>query len=453
MGSFYRNGRIWSAQASAYNGLRTLVGVTPEQLWAGAATTRPSPGGAQVSVVSTSIQDDLGIPATTDEWDCVLAGAVDVGDVARLVLNAVNFDTVVEAGMVHATLAAAVADGATLGTFDEYQCTVGGVVAVGDVARLALDGTNYDYTAIFGDTTALVAAGVALLAVADAHYDVTSFGSIVRVKNKVRGVNAGSVASSFTVDPGMDSTFVAVQKVVGRAGQAAWLVTDDAVDTVNCLHATSGATADTVASSFSTDPGVDSTFVAGHTVTGANAVGGTGVQTVQLDYLDGDGVQQSEMVNLNGVVATLSAATDVVELLGVSAILIGSNGSAVGVVSVKDAAGVVVLEEIEVGFCSALSAVTKVPARHRGFVHGATYAASVASQVRISSNCNPATGEVVAGGSFAWHVDQAGVQGHAEAFDAPLGPFAAGSRIWIEAVGAGGRVVTGTLRTYLEPAV
>lgn len=183
-----------------------------------------------------------------------------------------------------------------------------------------------------------------------------------------------------------------------------------------------------------------------------DGVAGTGIRALRLDYLDANGVRQAEVVVMNGIVPVLTVATDIVELLNVTATVVGGAGVADGTIEIRDNLGATVYETIAIGACSTLSAIAKVPAGRRAFVHASSIAASVASQVRLMSDCNPVTGAVVAGASFAWSVDQAGQQGHNTEYLSPLGPFPAGARIWIDAVGAVGRVITGSLAIYLEPA-
>ncbi|MBM5812804.1 MAG: hypothetical protein FJ191_12725 [Gammaproteobacteria bacterium] len=178
---------------------------------------------------------------------------------------------------------------------------------------------------------------------------------------------------------------------------------------------------------------------------------GLGIRSVLIDYLDSSGVSQSEVITLAGLVPVLSVATDIDEILAVTAREVGSSAGAVGYVLIKDAAGVVVFEGIEIGACEIRSAITKVAAGMRAFVWRLGLAASSASQVRLMSDCNPATGAVVANGRYTWHIDQADTQGNGDDFGSPLGPFVAGARIWLEAVGGVGHVITGSISVYSEP--
>ncbi len=451
MGKYYRNGRVWSGDTFIVNGLRTLVGATAEQIWAGAATTRPSPGGIQLAVVSSSAQDDLLIPAVTDVWDVTVGGAADAMDIARITINGANFDYLVLPGDTTALIAAGLADAVNLGSVESWQITPGGAIDVGDTFRITINAVNYDYTVIGGDLLANVCTGLAAAVNGgpDAHYTAAASATNVLLTAIARGVKPNASASMAN-DPGLDSTCTAAALVGGIAADTNYTA-NDVASVVTLTNAISGATADTVASSYAVDGGAASTCVAVHTTTGADAVAGTGVRGVRIDYLNGSGVRASETLSTNGTTPATTTATDIVEILGVSASAVGSTGAAVGVISVTSVGGGTTYEEIEAGDCSVLSAITKVPANQRAWIYQVSIAASTASRVSLCSNANPATGAVVSGAKFVWFTDQAGQQGHNSEFVSPVGPFPEDAKIWVEAVGAAGRVITATIEGYLEP--
>jgi hypothetical protein len=286
MGKYYRNGKLWSGETFYRQGSRTLAAATESFLWGGTdpAPSFPASVGEQVKLVSTSAQDDAARqktqtititgtmdPVTTDEWDVLLAGGVDTGDVIRLTLNGVNYDTAVAGGASIASLVAEIATSAGSGTWDTKRFAYAGTIDVGDTARLTINGVNYDAVSTLG-TGAEIASLLAAAAVGDTLYDVTQVGGsdTIVVKKKARGVGS-TVTSVWTVDTGSDATVTTTTVVTGVAGQADWTCTDDGVNTVNCLNAASGVTADTVASSVPTDGGGATTFVSTHTVIGAAA--------------------------------------------------------------------------------------------------------------------------------------------------------------------------------------
>lgn len=289
MGKYYRHGRLWSADTFTTQGTRTLAGATESHLWAGTNAARPTPGGIQLRFASTSIEDDVAKQqkqtititgamdqATTDKWTSTLAGGVDAGDIARLVLNGVNYDTMVTPVLnTLALLSAEVATSGNSGTWDTWQVVPGGVLDVGDQITLTIPGSAAPFVVTVGGailTATDVADALATAVNADGicPYSAGSSAANLFLTNKIRGVGV-VVTCTWTTDPGLNSTVTVTQPVVGVAGQAAWTVTTDGISAVICTHATAEATADTVTSSYVYDPLANSTFVAVHTITGANA--------------------------------------------------------------------------------------------------------------------------------------------------------------------------------------
>jgi hypothetical protein len=290
MGKVYKNGRLYANEGFNVTGTRTLAAATESDLWSGTTATRPIPSAQQIRVISTSTEDDsvktqsgtitiAGTmdPALTDEWDCTVAGTVDNWDVARLALDGVNYDTMVSPAIPNiAALVAAIADAAMLGTFDTWVVTIGAVgLDAGDVVQLVVPGaaaSPYSYTVQLADTAAMVATGLKGQVDADAGktYSAAIVGSSVIMIKNARGPGV-AVSASWTTDTNADATVSSIHSITGVAGQTAWNVTDDGITQVNCLRAVAGATAGTVATSFFVDTGGASTFTAVHTITGADA--------------------------------------------------------------------------------------------------------------------------------------------------------------------------------------
>lgn len=187
--------------------------------------------------------------------------------------------------------------------------------------------------------------------------------------------------------------------------------------------------------------------------TSANdTVGGTGVRAVQLDYLDAAGVRQAETIGMNGVTAVVSVAS-VAAIIGIAATDIGSNGSAVGTISCKNAPLTTTYEVIPIGANQTSAAVVKVPLAQKGYVASLQLSAgATATTVKLKSDCNPATGAVVSGGSFVWHTAIVGTDPATIVPAGPIGPFPAGATIWLTGQHAAGTAVAGTIEAYYEPA-
>lgn len=524
-------------------------------MWAGTAATRPVPAAEQLRIVSSSTEDDAvkaqsgeitiaGTmdPITTDEWNCTLTGPLDNWDVARLTLDGVNYDTMINPAIgTLIALAAEIHAAAMGGTFDTWVVTIGAAgLDANDVVEVVVPGaaaSPYVYTVQPADTAALVVTGLKALVDADggATYTAAAVGSSLILQKSTRGVGA-AVSASWTTDANADATVAAYHAVTGVAGQAAWTVTDNGVSVVRCLRATPGATAGTVASSFFVDTGGANTFTAVHTVTGAAADvlavtdgtttytrtvatavladevaalaaainadaayvassvagvitvtaavpgvaftfvdgstdnqtadlsvtidntslmlngAGTGLRTVRLDYLDANGIAQAEVVTLNGTTAVTTTATDATAILGVSALTLGSNGSAVGTVSVTNVGNTSTFEVIPAAACASASAAYKVPAARQSYVTKvAASAGAVATTVKLCSDTNPATGAIVNGATFVWSSAIFGTTPEDIGPNVPWGPFPAGAKLWLQGLSAAGTACQGSLEGYNTP--
>jgi hypothetical protein len=91
------------------------------------------------------------------------------------------------------------------------------------------------------------------------------------------------------------------------------------------------------------------------------AVAGTGIQSVTLYYLTTGFVEKSEDVNLNGVAAATTTATDIYRVIDLHAKTCGTGGSAAGTISLQSVGGGTTYSQIEVGNTRSRSAVTTVP--------------------------------------------------------------------------------------------
>lgn len=278
MGKFYRGGKLISADTLNPTGLRTLAAATESTLWAGTAATRPRAAGVQIEVVSTSVDDDqtraqkgtITISGTmdvvtTDDFDGTVGGAPAAGNVCRLTLNSVAYDYLVAFGNTTTTVATGVKDAANLGSFDQFTFALGGVIDIGDTVRLNIGAATYGYTAILADTATSCASAIVVLAAADPLYTVTSVMGSLFVKSQTRGAGA-TVTCLWSIDPGADATVTTTHNVTGQPLQTDWLVSNVGA-AVDVLNTASGTTTDTAAGSATGG----TTFSLVHTVTGANA--------------------------------------------------------------------------------------------------------------------------------------------------------------------------------------
>lgn len=456
MGKYYRNGRLWSGETISAQGSRTLAAATEATIWGGSATSRTVPSSQLVKLVSSSVQDDGSIPATFDRWDVTVGGTADVGDVARITINGINFDYSVGAGATTTVIATGLKDAVLSGSIEKWNCTPGGSLDVGDIYRIEIDGLPHEYTVQGGDTLANVCAGLANAVNTDfggdPNYTAASVGGTkVVCTAKARGT-CPNVICSMPTDPGADTTFVASVVVAGVAADTNYAATSS-TNVVTLINNISGVTADIVAASYPTDPGANSTCTAVHTTTGADASGGTGVRSVKLTYLNGSGVVSSETINLDGTTAVSSVATDITGIVSVVAASVGSGGVAAGTISVKDNALAVIFEQIAAGACETASAEIKVPAGRVAYVSAIQLGAGATSTTfRLRSDCNPATGAVVSGASYTWAQTLVGTDPVVYQPAGPIGPFPAGAKIWVTGSHAAGTGAVATIEAYFEPA-
>lgn len=101
---------------------------------------------------------------------------------------------------------------------------------------------------------------------------------------------------------------------------------------------------------------------------GNDTSGGTGIQTVDIVYLDTSFDEQVETVTLNGTTPVNTVATDIQDIQWMCAASVGSNTVAVGNISLRDTAGVTTYEYIQAGGNQSLTARYTVANKHIGYI-------------------------------------------------------------------------------------
>lgn len=95
----------------------------------------------------------------------------------------------------------------------------------------------------------------------------------------------------------------------------------------------------------------------------ADTSAGTGVQTLQLDYLDASGDQQSETITMNGTTGVNTVATDIRFINDMYSLTVGSNGVAEGNIRIyKQSDDTLVYNMIYIGGNKSLVPHRMVPA-------------------------------------------------------------------------------------------
>jgi len=102
----------------------------------------------------------------------------------------------------------------------------------------------------------------------------------------------------------------------------------------------------------------------------SDTAAGTGIRTVDLHYLDSNGLEQVEEITLNGVAPVNTVATDIDYVQWVHAKTVGTGGVAAGNISVQSVGGATTYEYVTAGGNQSLSAKYKVPSDKTGFIVG-----------------------------------------------------------------------------------
>lgn len=96
--------------------------------------------------------------------------------------------------------------------------------------------------------------------------------------------------------------------------------------------------------------------------------GGTGIRTVRIHYLDANYAIQTEDITLNGTTRVNTVSTNILRINEIHAQTIGSNGSAVGSISLDNTAGTVTYARIGIGFNRSRNGIFTVPAGKTGYL-------------------------------------------------------------------------------------
>lgn len=99
-----------------------------------------------------------------------------------------------------------------------------------------------------------------------------------------------------------------------------------------------------------------------------DALAGTGIQKIKINYLDAAFIPRTEIVSLNGTTPVNTVATNIYRINGFYATQVGSNGVSVGAISLKNVAGTITYAFVNVTNNSARQAVFTIPAGVSGYI-------------------------------------------------------------------------------------
>lgn len=111
----------------------------------------------------------------------------------------------------------------------------------------------------------------------------------------------------------------------------------------------------------------------------SDAAAGTGIRTVDIEYLDTSYNMQTERVTLNGVTVVNTVATNILRVNNFHAMSVGSTGASVGNIQLQSVGGAVVYSRITAGSNFARQAIYTVPLGKRLFMSGVVFSTTTAA--------------------------------------------------------------------------
>ena len=188
---------------------------------------------------------------------------------------------------------------------------------------------------------------------------------------------------------------------------------------------------------------------------GDDDVAGTGVQKVQLYYLDDDYVEHSEIIETDGTTAVPTAANDIYRIQSFRAYQVGSGGVAAGAISIRHLDDTPIYSQIAANYTRARNMTYTVPAGYYLYLTSITASVYGANQgVRITTRATHdplRPTEILT--FFMPYTEIALTNGYAyRPLEIPS-KFPEGVRIMVTGISdQDGAIVSVALRGWLEPA-
>jgi hypothetical protein len=187
----------------------------------------------------------------------------------------------------------------------------------------------------------------------------------------------------------------------------------------------------------------------------SDSASGTGVQQVRIYYLDNDHVPQQEVVTLNGTTPVTTVATNILRINGLYAEAIGSNGSAVGNVSLQNTGGTTTYARIDAGEVRAWQAIFTVPAGFKAYMIDWTISAAHPTTGRVSTFFYETTWDPVQQTNFSFfnRLVRMGAQDNSLRMEAQI-PVTFGPKADVQVTALAEAAIYGTTYSagWLEPA-
>jgi len=184
-------------------------------------------------------------------------------------------------------------------------------------------------------------------------------------------------------------------------------------------------------------------------------VTGTGVQKVQINYLDDAYAEKSEVVEMDGTTAVATDATDIFRIQSFRAYQVGTGGVAANAISLRHLGDTPIYSQIELGYTRARNITYTVPADyelHITSITASVYGATKGIRITTRANYDPdREGELLS--FFMPYTEIAITNGFAyKPLEFPT-KFTTGVRIMVTGkADQDGAVCAVALRDWLEPA-
>jgi len=122
---------------------------------------------------------------------------------------------------------------------------------------------------------------------------------------------------------------------------------------------------------------------------------GTGIQTLELEFLDSAGAEQAETITMNGTSPVATVSTDIDKVQWMHGVTVGTNSVGLGNITLRSTAAGTTFEYIAAGGNQSLSARYTVPTGKTGYILG--WQASAVTKVidfRLRANVDRFTREL-----------------------------------------------------------
>lgn len=101
----------------------------------------------------------------------------------------------------------------------------------------------------------------------------------------------------------------------------------------------------------------------------SDTVGGTGMQTAHIHYLDNNYIEQLLPINLNGLTPVLTSVSNILRINGFHGATAGTTGAAVGTISLQAVGGAVTYSVIQPNYNFSRQAIFTIPAGKTGYIN------------------------------------------------------------------------------------